>query len=89
MWEKQIRAERALNVAREAQLKAARAVRKAKMGLKKKPDGSIDGYNGLGSPGSLSGSGSKDHGDETHTSSSSSSDAESSHSEHSRERERK
>lgn len=89
MWEKQIRAERALNVAREAQLKAARAVRKAKMGLKKKPDGSIDGYNGLGSPGSLSGNGSKDHGDETHTSSSSSSDAESSHSEHSRERERK
>ncbi|KAM5367230.1 hypothetical protein ACJZ2D_010140 [Fusarium nematophilum] len=91
MWEKQIRAERALNVAREAQLRAARAVRKAKMGLKKKSDGTMDGYNGLGSPGDLSGNTSGDHGDETHTSSSSSSsDAESSHSEeHSRERERK
>ncbi|KAF4978819.1 hypothetical protein FZEAL_4863 [Fusarium zealandicum] len=89
MWEKQIRAERALNVAREAQLKAARAVRKAKMGLKKKSDGDMDDYDGLGSPGSLSGNGSKDHGDETHTSSSSS-DAESSHSEEQpRERERR
>ncbi|RBR09827.1 uncharacterized protein FIESC28_09706 [Fusarium coffeatum] len=90
MWEKQIRAERALDVAREAQMKAARAVRKAKMGLKRNSDVAIDSYSGLGSPGSLSGTGSQGHGDDTHTSSSSSSDTESSHSgDHSRERERK
>ncbi|KAF4994021.1 hypothetical protein FGRMN_6055 [Fusarium graminum] len=89
MWEKQIRAERALNVAREAQLKAARALRKAKMGIKRNPEGGIDSYDDLESSGSLSGTGSRGCGDDTHTSSSSS-DAESSHSgEHSRERERK
>ncbi|KAG9498809.1 hypothetical protein J7337_009620 [Fusarium musae] len=81
MWEKQIRAERALNVAREAQLKAARALRKAKMGPKRNSDGAIDSYNALGSSGSISGSGSQGHEDDTHTSSSSCSDAESSHSE--------
>jgi len=90
MWEKQIRAERALDVAREAQMKAARAVRKARMGLKRNSDVAIDSYSGLGSPGSLSGTGSQGHGDDTHTSSSSSSDTESSHSgDQSRERERK
>lgn len=90
MWEKQIRAERALDVAREAHMKAAKAVRKAKMGIKRNSDAAIDGYTGLGSSGSLSGTGSQGHGDDTHTSSSSSSDTESSHSEeHSRERERK
>ncbi|KAF5017807.1 hypothetical protein F66182_10237 [Fusarium sp. NRRL 66182] len=90
MWEKQIRAERALTVAREAQMKAARALRKAKMGPKRNSDGAMDSYSGLGSPGSLSGTGSQGHGEDTNTSSSSSSDAESSHSvEHSRERERK
>src|SRR6478735_4941738 len=35
MWEKQIRAERALDAAREAHLKAARAMRRANMGSKK------------------------------------------------------
>ncbi|EKJ73501.1 hypothetical protein NXS19_009196 [Fusarium pseudograminearum] len=90
MWEKQIRAERALDVAREAQMKAAKAVRKAKMGLKRNSDAAIDSYDGLGSPGSLSGTGSQGHGDDTHTSSSSSSDTESSHSEeHSSEHKRK
>lgn len=82
MWEKQIRAERALNVAYEAQMKAARAVRKAKMGLKKKPE---DDYHSLASSGTLSGNAAHDsetHGEGTQTSSSSSSsDAESSHNE--------
>lgn len=92
MWEKQIRAERALTVAREAQLKAARAVRRANMGGKKKPDAPIDGYNSLASSGTLSGN-ANGHGargkgeEETSSSSSSSSDAESTHTEeHSRER---
>jgi ABC-type transport system involved in Fe-S cluster assembly fused permease/ATPase subunit len=89
MWEKQIRAERALNVALQAQLKAARALRKAKMGMKRNSEGAIASYDDLESSGSLSGTGSQGHGDDTHTSSSSS-DAESSHSgDHSRERERK
>lgn len=89
MWEKQIRAERALNVALQAQLKAAKALRKAKMGMKRNPDGTIASYDDLESSGSLSGTGSQGHGDDTHTSSSSS-DAESSHSgDHSIERERK
>ncbi|SPJ76281.1 related to vacuolar membrane protein HMT1 (heavy metal tolerance protein) [Fusarium torulosum] len=87
MWEKQIRAERALNVALQAQLKAARALRKAKMGMKRNSEGAIASYDDLESSGSLSGTGSQGHGDDTHTSSSSS-DAESSHSgDHSRERE--
>ncbi|KAG5665166.1 hypothetical protein KAF25_009291 [Fusarium avenaceum] len=89
MWEKQIRAERALNVALQAQLKAARALRKAKMGMKRNSEGAIASYDDLESSGSLSGTGSQGHGDDTHTSSSSS-DAESSHSgDHSSERERK
>jgi hypothetical protein len=68
-------------------MKAAKAVRKAKMAPKRNSDAAIDSF---GSPGSLSGTGSQGHGDDTHTSSSSSSDTESSHSEeHSRERERK
>ncbi|KAI5459904.1 hypothetical protein BGZ63DRAFT_360270 [Mariannaea sp. PMI_226] len=86
MWEKQIRAERALDAAREAQLKARRAVRRANMGGKKKSD---DGYTSLTSSATLSGNTNKGQGDETHSSSTSSasSDAESSHTEeHSRER---
>lgn len=96
MWEKQIRAERALTVAREAHLKAARAVRRANMGGKKKSDKAMDGYNSLASSGSLSGNtnGAKNKGEEETTCSSSSSssssggsDSESTHTkEHSRER---
>lgn len=91
MWEKQIRAERALTVAREAHLKAARAVRRANMGGKKKADAPIDGYNSLASSGTLSGNanghGARGKGEETTSSSSSSSDEESTHTEeHSRER---
>ncbi|KAI9167453.1 Heavy metal tolerance protein [Paramyrothecium foliicola] len=56
MWEKQIRAERALDAAREAHLKAARALRRANMGGKKQPDDPLEGYNSLKSPGPLSGS---------------------------------
>ncbi|KAK7428945.1 ATP-binding cassette-type vacuolar membrane transporter Hmt1 [Neonectria magnoliae] len=93
MWEKQIRAERALDAAREAHLKAARALRRANMGIKKKSDAPMDGYNSLASSGTLSGNatshGCKGKGDEsTSSSSSASSDVESSHTEeHSRERE--
>lgn len=91
MWEKQIRAERALDVAREAQLKARRAVRRANMGGKKKSD---DGYASLASSATLSGKpgvhvckGQEDETTSSSTSSSSSSDAESSHTEeHSPER---
>lgn len=43
MWEKQIRAEKALDEAREAQLKAARALRRANMGGQKQ-EGSKEGY---------------------------------------------
>ncbi|KAF7540114.1 hypothetical protein G7Z17_g12269 [Cylindrodendrum hubeiense] len=92
MWEKQIRAERALDAAREAHLKAAKALRRANMGGKKKSDAPLDGYNSLASSGTLSGTatshGCKGKGEEsTSSSSSASSDAESSHTEdHSRER---
>lgn len=84
MWEKQIRAERALDVAREAQLKAARAVRRANMARKKQSEGNLDGYNSVASSGTLSGNatshGSKGKGEESNSSSSSSSsDGESSH----------
>ncbi|KAF7562695.1 hypothetical protein G7046_g1443 [Stylonectria norvegica] len=91
MWEKQIRAERALDVAREAHLKAARAMRRANMGGKKKSEAPMDGYNSLASSGTLSGKAashdSKSKGEDTNSSSSSSSDAESTHTaEHSTER---
>ncbi|KAH7159962.1 hypothetical protein B0J13DRAFT_117681 [Dactylonectria estremocensis] len=89
MWEKQIRAERALDAAREAHLKAAKALRRANMGGKKKSDAPLDGYNSLASSGTLSGNATcKGKGEEsTSSSSSASSDAESSHTEeHSRER---
>lgn len=89
MWEKQIRAERALDVAREAHQRAAKAVRRANMGGKKKSDAPLDGYNSLASSGTLSGNAtSKGKEDEsTSSTSSASSDAESSHTdEHSPER---
>lgn len=96
MWEKQIRAERALDAAREATLRATRALRRANMSHKKAAEAPLDGYNSLGSSASLSGnnarSGSKnskseDTTEEVTTSGSSSSDEESGHTEeHSRER---
>lgn len=96
MWEKQIRAERALDAAREATLRATRALRRANMNHKKAAEAPLDGYNSLGSSASLSGnnarSGSKnskseDTTEEVTTSGSSSSDEESGHTEeHSRER---
>lgn len=89
MWEKQIRAERALDAAREAHLKAAKALRRANMGGKKQSDSPMDGYNSLGSSATLSGNATERDGvgrdDEDPTSasssshSSSSSDAESTH----------
>lgn len=96
MWEKQIRAEKALDAAREAHLKAARAIRRANMGHKKGTETPMNGYNSMDSSGSLSGNNgshrSKNgHGEDTTTSgtgSSASSDVESTHTEeHSRERE--
>lgn len=56
MWEKQIRAEKALDAAREAHLKATRAMRRANMG-QKQSETSGEGYESLASPGSLLGSG--------------------------------
>lgn len=90
MWEKQIRAERALDAAREATLRATRALRRANMNHKKGSETPLDGYNSLGSSASLSGNngsrGSKnsngqDTTEEATTSGSSSSDEESGHSE--------
>jgi hypothetical protein len=57
MWEKQIRAEKALDAAREAHLKAARAMRRANMGGQKQPAASGEGYNSLASSTSLAGDG--------------------------------
>lgn len=101
MWEKQIRAERALDAAIEATQRATRALRRANMNHKKGVEAPLDGYNSLGSSASLSGnnarsasknSKSEDTTEEVTTSgssssSSSSSDEESGHTEeHSRER---
>ncbi|KAK2593337.1 ATP-binding cassette-type vacuolar membrane transporter Hmt1 [Conoideocrella luteorostrata] len=55
MWEKQIRAERALDAAREAHLKAARALRRANMGSKTPEDATLEDYHSIGSSGTLSG----------------------------------
>ncbi|KAJ3481130.1 hypothetical protein NLG97_g7901 [Lecanicillium saksenae] len=88
MWEKQIRAERALDAAREATLRATRALRRANMSHKKGTETPLDGYNSLGSSASLSGnnasrgsknSKSEDTTEEATTSGSSSSDEESGH----------
>lgn len=90
MWEKQIRAERALDAAREAHLKAARAVRRANMGSKTPEEATIEDYHSIGSSGTLSGHATSrgNMGEETTSaSSSSSSDAESTHS-HDREDDR-
>ncbi|KAH0594890.1 hypothetical protein MHUMG1_07187 [Metarhizium humberi] len=83
MWEKQIRAERALDAAREAHLKAARAVRRANMGSKTPEEATMEDYHSIGSSGTLSGHATSrgNMGEETTSaSSSSSSDAESTHS---------
>lgn len=88
MWEKQIRAERAVDAAKEATLRAARALRRANMNQKKGTETPLDGYNSLGSSASLSGnnasrasknSKSEDTTEDTTTSGSSSSDEESGH----------
>lgn len=54
MWARQIQAERALDAAREAHLKAARALRRANMGRQKQLEASRNGYNSLASSGMLS-----------------------------------
>jgi ABC-type transport system involved in Fe-S cluster assembly fused permease/ATPase subunit len=59
MWEKQIRAERALDAAREAQLKAKRAMRRANMRSETQTETSRDEFNSLVSSGALSDSGVK------------------------------
>jgi ATP-binding cassette, subfamily B, vacuolar membrane transporter HMT1/ACLQ len=59
MWEKQIRAERALDAAREAQLKAKRAMRRANMRSETQTETSRDEFNSLVSSGALSNSGVK------------------------------
>jgi hypothetical protein len=86
MWEKQIRAERALDAAREAHLKAARAVRRANMGSKTPEESPMEDYHSIGSSGTLSGNATSrgNHGEETSATSSpsgssASSDAESTH----------
>lgn len=75
MWEKQIRAERALDKAREATIKAAKAMKRANMGAKNDTaDEHTDDYHTLGSSGTLSDNDtSKSKGDEESSSSSSSS----------------
>ncbi|KYK61427.1 heavy metal tolerance protein precursor [Drechmeria coniospora] len=77
MWEKQIRAERALGKAREATIKAAKAMKRANMGAKNDAaDEHTDDYHNLGSSGTLSDNGtSKSKGGEESSSSSSSSDS--------------
>ncbi|KFA67385.1 hypothetical protein S40285_00163 [Stachybotrys chlorohalonatus IBT 40285] len=91
MWEKQIRAERALDAAREAQLKAAKAMRRANMGSTKPAETPLDGYSSVASSGTLSGNGHGRNGkgtgeDSTSSSgSSASSDAESTHEEQTEE----
>ncbi|KAG5946980.1 hypothetical protein E4U53_006494 [Claviceps sorghi] len=89
MWEKQSRAERALDAAREAHHKAARALRRANMGSKTPDEAAMEDYHSLGSSGTLSGNATSRgiRGEETTSASSSasgssaSSDAESTHTE--------
>ncbi|POR36071.1 Heavy metal tolerance protein [Tolypocladium paradoxum] len=89
MWEKQIRAERALDKAREATIKAAKAMKRANMGAKTDAaDEHTDDYHTLGSSGTLSDNDTAKSKDEESSSSSSgssasSSDAESTHEHHS------
>jgi ATP-binding cassette, subfamily B, vacuolar membrane transporter HMT1/ACLQ len=92
MWEKQIRAERALDAAREAQLRAAKALRRANMGGKKQADEPLNGYNSLESSTTLTGNAaSKDNSEvsrytsSSSTGSSASSDTESNHEEQNHE----
>lgn len=54
MWERQIRAERALDAAREAHLKAARAMRRANMRTETQTVASRDEYNSMASSETLS-----------------------------------
>lgn len=82
MWEKQIRAERALDAAREAHLRAARAMRRANMRGKQQTETPMDGYKNLGSTATLNSANTSQTkgGEETTTSASSaSSDVESTH----------
>lgn len=92
MWEKQIRAERALQNARTAQIKAARAMRRANMG-KSEVEEHIEGYHSHGSSESLSAQGENGGSKASRgegTSSSASSDSESeSHSGHDNHRAKK
>lgn len=79
MWKKQVTAERALDVAREASLQAKRAMRAANMGGKNKSGAQIDGYESHGSATELLGDPSKPQRDGEAHPSASSSDNESTH----------
>ena len=88
MWEKQIRAERALDKAREATIRAAKAMKRANMGAKTTvADEHAEEYHTLGSSGTLSDNDTaKSKGDEESSSSSgssASSDVESTREHHS------
>lgn len=81
MWKKQVTAERALDVAREASLQAKRAMRAANMGGKNASAAQIDGYESHGSATELLGDVAQAQcNGETHPSASSS-DNESAHEE--------
>jgi ABC-type glutathione transport system ATPase component len=79
MWQKQVTAERALDVAREASLQAKRAMRAANMGGKNKSAAQLDGYESHGSATELLGDISQPLGNGEAHPSASSSDNESTH----------
>lgn len=79
MWQKQVTAERALDVAREASLQAKRALKAANMDGKNKSGAQIDGYESHGSTTELLSDNSQPHGNGEVHPSASSSDNESTH----------
>lgn len=80
MWEKQIRAEKALSAARQAHMKAARALRRANMGTKTQSETPMQGYDSMDPPRSKEDGQLKGEGIHTSSSgSSASSDVDSTH----------
>ncbi|KAL7799969.1 hypothetical protein V8C37DRAFT_407077 [Trichoderma ceciliae] len=79
MWKKQVTAERALDVAREASLQAKRAMKAANMGGKNKSGAQIDGYESHGSTTEPTADASQPHVNSEAHPSASSSDNESNH----------
>lgn len=79
MWNKQVTAERALDVARQASQKAKRALKAANMDGKSKSGTQIDGYESHGSTTELLSDNSQPHGNGEAHPSASSSDIESTH----------